>query len=186
MTLTACRTAHSRCVGGIGTRFLFEAYQHLLHGRHPPEGFAASRNVLIFKWKAVDANGPLFRPPEARPRTLCNCVCKILTTAMPSELRKFSLECTNTSKKLRIKEDHDRHHFRNRDGSECPTELVQPTIAAFCSLISFVPFPVLTIRGSSACCSAATYQTDCAIFFKEIPKSLSPMSNTHALLVASS
>ena len=36
-----------RCAGGIGTHFVFEAYQHLLHGRHTPEGFAASKNVLI-------------------------------------------------------------------------------------------------------------------------------------------
>ena len=75
-----------RCAGGIGTRFLFEAYQHLVHGRPKSE--------------VVDANGPLFRPPDARPRTVCNCDCKILTTTMPSEVRKCSRECTHPSESL--------------------------------------------------------------------------------------
>ena len=48
----------------------------------------------------MDANGPLFCPPEARPHTLCNCDCKILTTTVPVEVRKFSQECTHPSKKL--------------------------------------------------------------------------------------
>ena len=56
--------------------------------KHVPEGgtvpalFAESRTVFIPKSSDVDNNGRIVRSPEAlRPLALCNCDCKILTTA---------------------------------------------------------------------------------------------------------
>ena len=58
------------------------AYKHVIKGGPVPAQFAASRTVFIPKSSDVDNNGRIVRSPEAlRPLTLCNCDCKILTTA---------------------------------------------------------------------------------------------------------
>ena len=72
-----------RCAGGLGSTFLFNVYQHVLAGGLVPVQFAASRTVFIPKSSDVDNNVFIVRSPNAlRPLTLCNCHCKILTTAL--------------------------------------------------------------------------------------------------------
>ena len=66
-----------RHAGGIGTRFLFEAYQHLFRGGHPPTGFPASRTVLIWKSREVDEAATIASCPACSATfTLCNCDSK--------------------------------------------------------------------------------------------------------------
>ena len=77
-----------RCAGGLGSQFLHKAYKHVAEGGPVPAQFAASRTVLIPKSSDVDNPGRIVRSPEAlRPLTLCNCDCKILTTAICRGLR---------------------------------------------------------------------------------------------------
>ena len=72
-----------RCAGGMGSQFSFNAFKHVLECGPVPAQFAASRTVFISKSSDVDNNGLIVRSPEAlRPLTLCNCDCKILTTAI--------------------------------------------------------------------------------------------------------
>ena len=72
-----------RCAGGLGSQFLFNAYKYLLEEGTIPEHFAESRTVFIPKTSDIDDNGRIIRSPDAlRPLTLCNCDCKLLTTAI--------------------------------------------------------------------------------------------------------
>ena len=62
---------------GLGSRFLCNAYKRVL------EGGAVIRTVFIPKSSTVDDNGLIVRPPDAlRPLALCDCDCKIITTAI--------------------------------------------------------------------------------------------------------
>ena len=86
---SVCRSA-----GGIGAKFLFAAYLAILQRSALPAGLRASRTVFIPKSSEVDAQGLLVRLPESlRPLTSCNCDCKVLTAAMCSGLRRYSIEC---------------------------------------------------------------------------------------------
>ena len=72
-----------RCAGGLGSRFLFSAYESVVEGGSVPTHSAASRTVFIPKSSTVDDTGLIVRSPDAlRPSTLCNCDCKIITTAI--------------------------------------------------------------------------------------------------------
>ena len=71
-----------RCAGGLGSKFLFRAYQAVLEGSNIPECFAESWTVFIPKTSDTDDLGRIIRSPDAlRPLTLCNCDCKLLTSA---------------------------------------------------------------------------------------------------------
>ena len=81
-----------RCAGGLGSLFLFNAYTHILEGGTIPALFAEGRTVFIPKSSNVDSNGRIVRSPEAqRPLTLCNCDCKILTTAICRGLHWYTM-----------------------------------------------------------------------------------------------
>ena len=72
-----------RCVGSLGSQFLFNAYRALLEAGAVPDHFAGSRTVFIPKTSDIDDDGRLIRSPDAlRPLTLCNCDCKPLTSAI--------------------------------------------------------------------------------------------------------
>ena len=72
------------CAGGLDSQFLFNAYKHVIEGGPILAQFAACRTVFLPKSSDFDINGRIVRSPEAlRPLTLCNCDCKILTTASP-------------------------------------------------------------------------------------------------------
>ena len=71
------------CAGGLGSKFLFHAYQAVLEGRNNPPCFAESRTVFIPKTSDTDDLGRIIRSPDAlRPLTLCMCDCKLLTSAI--------------------------------------------------------------------------------------------------------
>ena len=62
-----------------------------------PALFAESRTVFIPKSSDVDNNGTIVRSPEAlRPLTLCNCDCKILTTAICRGLHWYAMRCISS------------------------------------------------------------------------------------------
>ena len=89
-----------RFAGGIGAKFLFDAYQAILQASALPAGFGACRTVFIPKSGEVDAQGLLIRSLESlRPLTKCNCDCKVLTAAMCSNLRRYPIECVHSSQR---------------------------------------------------------------------------------------
>ena len=72
-----------RISSALGSQFLFNAYKHVREGGTFTSLFAEGRTVFIPKFSDVDNNGRIVRPPEARrPLIVCNCDCKILTTAI--------------------------------------------------------------------------------------------------------
>ena len=89
-----------RCAGGLGSQVLFNAHKHVLEGGTIPALFAESRTVFIPKSSDVDNNGRIVRSPEAlRPLTLCNCDCKILTTAICRGLHWYTMRCIHPSQR---------------------------------------------------------------------------------------
>ena len=81
-----------RCAGGLGSHLLFNAYKRVLEGGAVPAHFAASRTVFIPNSPTVDDNGLIMRSPDAlRPLAMCNCDCKIITTAICIGLHKYSI-----------------------------------------------------------------------------------------------
>ena len=76
----------NRCAGRLGSQFQDNEYKHVIEGGPVPALFAASRTLFIPKSSDVDNNGRIVRSPEAlRSLTLCNCDCKIPTTAISVE-----------------------------------------------------------------------------------------------------
>ena len=85
-----------RCAEGLGSQFLFNAYKFLLEGGTVPEHFAGSRTVIIPKTSDIDDNGRMIRSPDAlRLLTLCNCDCKLLTSAICRGLHWYTMRCIN-------------------------------------------------------------------------------------------
>ena len=89
-----------RCAGGLGSQFRFNAYKYLLEGGTVPEHFAESRTVFIPKTSGIDDDGRIIRSPDAlRPLTLCNCDCKLLTTAICRGLHWYTMRCIHPSQR---------------------------------------------------------------------------------------
>ena len=88
------------CAGGLGAHFLFNTYKYLVEGGAVPEQFAISRTVFIPKFSDIDDNGRIIRSPEAlRPFTLCNCDCKLLTSAICRGLHWYTVRCIHPSQR---------------------------------------------------------------------------------------
>ena len=87
--------------GGSGVAFsLFNAYRSLLEGGAVPEHSAESRTVFIPKTSDIDDNVRIIRSLDAlRPLTLCNCVCKLLTSAICRGLHWCTMRCIHLSQK---------------------------------------------------------------------------------------
>ena len=82
-----------RCVGGLGSQFLFNAYRSLLEDGTVPEH-------IISKTSDIDDNGRIIRSPDAlRPLTLCNCDCKLFTSDICRGLHWHTMRCINTSQR---------------------------------------------------------------------------------------
>ena len=89
-----------KCAGGLGSQFLFNAYKYQLEGGTVPEHFAVSRTVYIPKSSDIDNNGRIIRSPDAlRPLTLCNCDCKLLTSAICRGLQWYTVRCIHPSQR---------------------------------------------------------------------------------------
>ena len=54
-----------RCAGGLGSKFLFNAYQAVLEGRNISDCFAESRTVFIPKTSDTNDLGRIIRSPDA-------------------------------------------------------------------------------------------------------------------------
>ena len=62
---------------------LHRAYQEVLEGNTIPDCSVESRTVFIPETSDTDDLGRVIRSPDAlRPLTLCNCNCKLLTSAI--------------------------------------------------------------------------------------------------------
>ena len=86
--------------GSLGSQFLFNAFKYLLEGGTVPEHFAESRTVFIHKTFDIDDNGRIIRSPDAlRPLTLCNCDCKLLTSAICRGLHWYTMRCIHPSQR---------------------------------------------------------------------------------------
>ena len=77
-----------RCAGGLGSRFLFNAYKSVVEGGSVPTHFAASRTVFIPKSSTVDDNGLIVRSLDAlRPLNLSisDCICFGVDVSLPDK-----------------------------------------------------------------------------------------------------
>ena len=89
-----------RCAGGLGSKFLFHSYQAVLEKMDIPDCFAESRTVFIPKTSDTDDLGRNIRSPDAlRPLTLCNCGCKLLTSAICRGLHWYTTQCIHPSQR---------------------------------------------------------------------------------------
>ena len=87
-------------LGGLGSKFLFHANQAVVEGSTFPDCFAGSRTVFIPKTSDTDDLGSIIRSPDAfRPLTLCNCDCKILTSAICRGLHWYTMRCIHSSQR---------------------------------------------------------------------------------------
>ena len=108
-----------RCAGGSGSHFLFNAYGFVVEGGSVPTRFAASRTVVIPKSSTVDDNGLIVRSSDALRRlTLCNCDCKIITTAICFGLHRYSIRVYPPGPAMCVYQTNDGQHLR--DGSDRP------------------------------------------------------------------
>ena len=88
-----------RCAGGLGFHFLFNAYKRALEGGVVPTHFAASRPCSFPSPPMSMTMVFIVRSPDAlRPLTLCNCECKIITTAICFGLHWYSIRCIHSAK----------------------------------------------------------------------------------------
>ena len=88
-----------KCARNLGSQFLFNAYRALLEGGTVHDHFAESRTVLSPRLDIHDI-GRIIRSPDAlRPLTLCNCDCKVLTSAICRGLRWYTIRCIHTSQR---------------------------------------------------------------------------------------
>ena len=89
-----------RCAGCLGSQFLVNAHRALLEGGAVPDHFAESRTGFIPKTSDIDDSGRIIRSPDAlRPLTLCNCDCKLLTSAICRGLHWFTMRCIHPSQR---------------------------------------------------------------------------------------
>ena len=97
-----------RCAGGLGSQFLFNAYRALLEGGAVPDHFAESRTVFFIpKTPDIDDSVRIIRSPDAlRPLTLCNCNCKLLTSAVCRGLHWYTMRCIHTSQWRAVNQIH--------------------------------------------------------------------------------
>ena len=89
-----------RCAGGLGSKFLFLAYQDVLGGSAIPDCFAECRTIFIPKTSDIDDFGRIIRSLDAlRPLTLCNCDCKLLTSAICRGLHWYTMRYIHPSQR---------------------------------------------------------------------------------------
>ena len=89
-----------RCAGGLGSKFFIHVHHAVLEGSTIPDCFAESRAVFIPKTTDTDDIERIFRSLDAlRPLTLCNCDCKLLTSAVCRGLHWYTIRCVHPSQR---------------------------------------------------------------------------------------
>ena len=92
-----------RCAGGLGSNFLFNAYQAVLEGSSI--GPSLSLRLLMER---------IIRSPDAfRPLTLCNCDCKLLTSAFCRGLSLVHYAMHSLFTEMHLHQANDRQHLRD-------------------------------------------------------------------------
>ena len=171
-----------RSAGGIGAKSLFAANEPTLRGTAPPAGFGASRTVFTPKDSDANAQSLLIRMPEAlRPLTLCNCDCKVITSALCVGLRKHSNGCVHPSQRCVAQRMMTGNVFEMETAAialrTCYSEDPE-----FFSLTSRVLSPVWTTDGSSRSYREQVSRCHCRISFVVFVLIRIQSSNTLALV----
>ena len=88
------------CAAGLDSKFLFRAYKAVLDRNSIPDCFAESRTVFVRETSDAGDLGRIIRSPDAlRPLTLCNCDCKLLTSAICRGLHWYTMQCIHPSQR---------------------------------------------------------------------------------------
>ena len=87
-----------RCAGGIGSKFLFDAFKQIVEEEGALRLFAGGRTECIPQSATADDQGRIVRSPNAYcPRGTCDR--KILTTAICSGLHECSVNCIHPAQR---------------------------------------------------------------------------------------
>ena len=85
---------------GLRLSVPFQRKKYLSEGGAVPEHFSESCTVFIPKTSDIDDHGRIFGSPDAlRPLTLCNCDCKLLTSAICRGLHWYTMRCIHPSQR---------------------------------------------------------------------------------------
>ena len=82
-----------------GSQFIYNSYKHVIESGTTPTLFA-EQTVFIPTSSDIDNNGRMVRLPDTlRSLTLCNCDCKILTTAICRGLQWYTMRFIHPSQR---------------------------------------------------------------------------------------
>ena len=145
-------TASTECAGGLGSKFLFNVYKAVLEGSAIPDCFAEGRTVFIPKTSDIDDNGRIIRSPDAlRPLTLCNCDCKLLTSAICRGLHWYTMRCIHPSQRcISSRQLTDTASFKLKPPLWQMSSVLRKHQVSF-GLTSPLHIPVSVTPGSSLC-----------------------------------
>ena len=144
---------------------LSHAYQAVLEGRNILDCFAESRTVLIPKTFDTDDLGRIIRSPDAlRPLTLCNCDCKLLTSAVCRGLHWYTMQCLHLSQWCISTRQMTDNSSRLRP-LPWPMSRVLRKKQVFSWLTLPLHIPVFITPGSSRCSRTQDCPTSSAAFF---------------------
>ena len=86
----------NRCGGGLGSQFLYKAYKHVIEGGPCSGAVCREQNCFHYQilrcrhqWTYCEIAGG----EGPRPLTLCDCDCKILTTAICQGFQWHTMRC---------------------------------------------------------------------------------------------
>ena len=167
------------CAGGVGSRILFCAFEHLLVGRVLPAHFVESGTVFSPWSSDVDNDGRIVSLPEAlRPLTLCNCDCKLVTSAICQGLHWYTMRCIHSSQRwlssLQMTDNIFEIETTALDHVACPLRV---------SGIYWRIFPlhilVFITLGSSICWRKQSCLSSSTVFYLEFTMTAVHASNSH-------
>ena len=93
-------TVRQSSADGSCSKVLFNAHKAVLEGSTITDCFDESRTVCIPKTSDVDDHGRIIRSLDAlRPLTVCNCDCKLLTSAICRGLHWYTMRCIHPSQR---------------------------------------------------------------------------------------
>ena len=100
LVLTEFLTVFTAVLVGLVRSSSIVLINFVLEGNTIPDCFAESRTVFIPKTSGTDDLGRIIRSPDAlRPLTLCNCDCKLLTSAICRGLHWYTMRCIHPSQR---------------------------------------------------------------------------------------
>ena len=107
-------TSHGvyRCAGGLGSKFLYRAYQAVLEGRNIPECLPKIGPSLSPRRLTSMTFGRNLRSLDAlRPLSLCNFDCKLVTSAICRGLHWYTMRCIHSFAEMYLFQGDDGQHL---------------------------------------------------------------------------